>query len=250
MSLATKFSAYALALSTALGGAGCATVEQAGGGIKQAATGAWGDVTRVAGATVNGVSGGASSSQDNNSASAAPAQSSVLNPGVVALINQKLAPSDAQKLVDIAEPYVTGSGQLSRQTRRTITGIGNRELQGATKDIPVLRDVARSAGNNTAASEARQAQIAQMVVNANNAAIKADQYRSAGNARAADSQMRTAASQVDAATRAYTNVFGANSLEEKHIGNAYKGGIYNETTRQLNKVQPGGLPGFLDKVFK
>jgi hypothetical protein len=229
------------------GNSGPSVLGKIWGGISSAGSAVVQDVKRVGGATVGAVTG------ENPSASteaSGPAHSSKLNPRVVDAINNKLSPADAQKLIDMTEGYVDGSAQLGRKARETITGIGNRELQKATKGIPVVGEVFRSAGNNTGASSAREAQIAQMIVNANKAANKADEFDKAGNDRAESAQVRTMSSQVDAATRAYTNVFGANSLEQKHIHNAEQGAIYNETTRVLNKVQPGGLPGFLDKVFK
>jgi hypothetical protein len=253
-SLAKKLAPVLLSAFTA---AGCSTTETVGGGIGQAAKGVWGDVTRTAGNTAAVVSEGfgLSAAPATNTATA-PATSSKLHPKVVALINQKLPPAEAQKLVDIADPYVAepgqlSSGQLSRKTRETGTSILNREIQKRTGDIPVVGGVLRSSGNNAQASPAREAQMAQMVINANNAAIKADEYESQGNRRAAEAQMRTASGQIDAATRAYAQVFGgSNSLEKRHTGRALESGVYNETTRQLNKVQPGGLPGLLDKVFK
>jgi hypothetical protein len=217
------------------------------GGLKGAFGGAVSDVKRVAGNTADVLKEGAGIS---NSAPVASAEKAPEQEQRVYRINQaireRIKSFDAEAL---AGPYVDGTAQLSRKTRETAVGLGNRELQKVTSGIPVLGDVFRSSGNNAQASSAREAQIAQLVINADKTADRADELRANGKSREADNLMKQALSQADNADRTYQKVFGGDGIEKRHTERALESGVGNAVTRELNKIQPGGLPGFLNKLI-
>lgn len=212
------------------------------GTLKHAFTSAARDVAHMGGVAVDVAKHEVGMDSSATKPAATPEQDA-RKPGVIhPAIRARIDNFDAE---DLAGPYVTGEAQLGRNVRGMVTGRINQEMQRITSGIPILGDFARSAGNNMHAKGQREAQIAEIVVKADELADKADKLRSEGRGREADAMMNRALNLADRADSTYGKVFGENSVESRHTQRAVESSVGNAVTDVLNKVQPGGLAGFI-----